>query len=83
MRQSLTAGYAPGCPEVHQDDLALQVIERDAMAISGGDGKRRRHSGAGQFGLADVAQGALAVEIVLRAHLHEELELGLGSLILL
>jgi hypothetical protein len=47
MRQSLTAGCAPGCLEVHQDDLALQVIERDAMAIKAGDGKRPRHSGAG------------------------------------
>src|SRR5216684_2993131 len=81
--QVISARCAPGGPEIEQHDLTSQIVQCNALAIRCRDCKRWRHSGAGQFGLADKSQCALAIGISLGPHLHELLKAGFGGIILL
>jgi len=81
VRKRLAAGTAPGCPEVDEDNLAFQVIQRYAFSFDIVYRECRSHAGAVQFRVLDVAQSTLAIGIAFRPSLGEVCKFGTGFIV--
>jgi len=80
--QCLAARAAPGGPEVDEDDLSSEVVERDSAVVDRLDGERRGHLQAHKFGAVGKALGAFVIGIFGTCYLHVVGESGSGGLIL-
>jgi len=58
---TLRGRFAPSGPEINQHHFPCNPSMEMLLSVGGGNGERRRHLGADQFRVVDVAQGALAV----------------------
>src|SRR5580698_2536389 len=53
--QGLATGTAPRRPEIDENNLAREAVERNVLAVYRGNGKRRRHAGASKIDAIEVA----------------------------